>query len=225
MTEDKPGLLMVWTDIPPEVEPGFNEWYNREHMPDRINKVPGFTRGRRFVAIDGSPRYLALYETRSAQVFRSAPYLAINKDPDPTSRRFIPLFKNTIKGICDTTLRIGQGEGGYLALLPASSEAHSEDNFSAWVCTALLPDIAAAGGVVAATFAQRNRKIQDIAAASYTRSGDRFVDSIIAIEAASEGGLTRAVAALSAKTLEQHGGRASLFDRACTFRTIYTLHA
>ena len=31
MTANKPGLLMVWTDIPEALECDFNEWYNREH--------------------------------------------------------------------------------------------------------------------------------------------------------------------------------------------------
>ena len=49
----------IWTDIAPEEEAAFNEWYTSEHMPDRVLRVPGFTRGRRFGALSGGPKYLA----------------------------------------------------------------------------------------------------------------------------------------------------------------------
>lgn len=225
MTNNYPGLLMVWTDIPTEVEIEFNEWYNREHMPDRINKVPGFTRARRFIAIQGAPRYLALYETRGAEIFRSEPYLVINKSPDPTSRRFIPLFRNTIKGICDTVARSGQGEGAMLALLPVSVAADTEDEFTAWMRDAMLPDVVRSTGVVAATYARRNREIQEIAAASYTRAGDRHVYGLIAVECANESGLAAASRRLASDVLQPHGASMTLVNEVCTFRNLYTQHA
>lgn len=80
------GLLLVGTNIPEDLESGFNERYNREHMRDRILGVPGFTRGRRFVAFEGGPRYLAIDETRDVAVLQSEPYLALKRVLDP----FIP---------------------------------------------------------------------------------------------------------------------------------------
>ena len=225
MMPEKRGILMVWTDIPPEVDADFNEWYNREHVPDRINKVPGFTRARRFTAISGTPKYLALYETRSAEVFRSESYLAINKNPDPNSRRFIPLFRNTVKGICDVVLRAGEGEGSFLALLPTGTDPGRDQEFREWVCNSLLPDIVHSRDVMAATFAEHHKEIQEIAAANYTRTGDRYVDSIIAIEAASEIGLATAVSTLDPGILALHGGTAPIIKQASTFRVLYTLHA
>ena len=38
------GLLMTFTEVKPELEADFNEWYNREHLDERIN-LPGFRRG------------------------------------------------------------------------------------------------------------------------------------------------------------------------------------
>jgi hypothetical protein len=101
------GLLLVWTNIPEDLESGFNEWYNREHMRDRILGVPGFTRGRRFVAFEGGPRYLAIYETRNVAVLQSEPYLALKRVFDPLSLRFVPHFRDTLNaGIhCRYTFR------------------------------------------------------------------------------------------------------------------------
>ena len=30
------GLLMVYVDVPAEVEDEFNRWYNEEHVPERL---------------------------------------------------------------------------------------------------------------------------------------------------------------------------------------------
>ena len=63
------GILIVWADIPAEIEDDYNEWYNREHMPDRILRMPGFLRGRRYVAVEsasGGPKYLTYYDLQSA---------------------------------------------------------------------------------------------------------------------------------------------------------------
>ena len=215
MAGAKQGMLMVWTDIPAEVEAEFNEWYNREHLPDRINKVPGFIRARRFAAASGEPRYLALYETQSVEVMQSEPYLALNRNPDPMSRRFIPLFRNTIKAICDVSARVGQGEGAFLALLPVSADPIRRTEFRDWICHVFLPDTVRSGGVIAATFAEGRSEIVKVAAANYTRMGDRWVDDLILIEAASEAGLFTASARLDGKMLAQHGGTLPLMKQPC----------
>src|SRR6266851_5688886 len=68
--ETAKGLLAVWTDIAPEIEAEFNAWYDTEHIPERLS-VPGFLSGLRFVAVDGQPKYLALYELSDAEVRKS----------------------------------------------------------------------------------------------------------------------------------------------------------
>jgi len=67
VTSTTPGLLMVWTNIPKELEYDFNDWYNRVHMRERILGVPGFVRGRWFVAFEGGPRYLAVFQAQGGQ--------------------------------------------------------------------------------------------------------------------------------------------------------------
>ncbi|MFY9877786.1 MAG: hypothetical protein WCD65_03780 [Pseudolabrys sp.] len=53
------GLLLVMADIDPAIERDFNQWYEQEHLSERM-AIPGFLRARRFTAIEGSPKYLAL---------------------------------------------------------------------------------------------------------------------------------------------------------------------
>ena len=112
------GLLLVWTNIAEELDYGFNEWYNREHMRDRVLGLPGFTRGRRFVAFEGGPRYLAIYETHRIAVLHSEPYLALKRVFDPLSLRFVPYFRDTLKTAGEIVAHAGVAEGGIVALVP-----------------------------------------------------------------------------------------------------------
>ena len=38
-----------------------DDWHTHEHLPERLS-IPGFLRGTRWVALQGQPRYLVLYE-------------------------------------------------------------------------------------------------------------------------------------------------------------------
>ncbi|XOT96299.1 hypothetical protein ACMTAU_01705, partial [Alcaligenes pakistanensis] len=70
---DAPGELFIWTDIAPEHEQDFNQWYEREHMAERA-AIPGFQWSRRYVRQGPGRKYLALYRTESLRVFGTADY-------------------------------------------------------------------------------------------------------------------------------------------------------
>ena len=53
------GLLVIWTDVAPEYEAEFNEWYDKEHVPQLLT-VPGILTGRRYQAVEGKPKYIAI---------------------------------------------------------------------------------------------------------------------------------------------------------------------
>ena len=54
-------LLIVRMDVNAEGEKQLNDWYNKVHIP-ALMRVPGILSGRRFTAIQGSPKYTAIYE-------------------------------------------------------------------------------------------------------------------------------------------------------------------
>jgi len=91
------GLLAVWTDIAPEAEREFNEWYNTEHIPQLLG-VPGFLSGRRYQAVEGEPKYLALYELTGPEVLKSDAFRQVRESPTAWSKKMIPLFRNTAIG-------------------------------------------------------------------------------------------------------------------------------
>ena len=64
------GLLMVYTDVPPDVEEEFNRWYNEEHIPERL-AIPGVLDAARYVALRGGPKHLAYYELAESDAWYS----------------------------------------------------------------------------------------------------------------------------------------------------------
>jgi hypothetical protein len=70
---NKNGLLLFMTDIDPANEAEFNRWYEEEHLAERM-AIPGFINARRFQTVEGSPKYLALYDLETPDVLQSQAY-------------------------------------------------------------------------------------------------------------------------------------------------------
>jgi hypothetical protein len=66
-------LLMAIMEPTAVMEEEFNDWYDLEHLP-QMQAVPGIDTAARFVAVDGWPRYIAVYDLSEFAVLRSAAY-------------------------------------------------------------------------------------------------------------------------------------------------------
>lgn len=216
------GLLLVWTNIPGELEQDFNEWYNREHMRERILGLPGFTRGRRFVAFEGGPRYLAIYETRSVAVLHSEPYLALKRVFDPRSLRFVPHFRDTLKTAGEIVAHAGFAEGGVVALVPIIRTADRKTDLRDWIGDTLVPDLISKHGIVAGWYAESTEATIASVVADSPRN-DRILDAVLMIEAASNEDLSAAVSSLDWDCIRIHGGKPDA--PPAQFRVIYTIHS
>ena len=107
------GVVAIWNGIRPEGRAEFFEWHTREHMPERVG-IPGFLRGRRYIALEGHPEFFTLYETRSTAVLTGADYLARLNAPTPWTRRATAAFIDTARSLCRVALSLGPGEGGLM---------------------------------------------------------------------------------------------------------------
>jgi hypothetical protein len=57
--------------------------------------IPGFLRARRFTAVEGSPKYLALYDLESTEVLNSAAYRhVVGAGKSAWTRPMGPQFRN-----------------------------------------------------------------------------------------------------------------------------------
>jgi len=84
------GLLLVTMAPTAAMEEEFNDWYDREHIPERI-ALPGFLSATRWVCLQGWPRYLGLYDLVSAAIMESPKYTAVaGPNVSPWSHRVLP---------------------------------------------------------------------------------------------------------------------------------------
>jgi hypothetical protein len=63
-------LYVVRMDVDPEKEKQFNEWYNEEHIPALL-KVSGVRGACRYASLEGTPKYIAIYELDEPMVRNS----------------------------------------------------------------------------------------------------------------------------------------------------------
>jgi hypothetical protein len=112
----KPGYLVVVNDVASGAESAFERWYQGEHLAERLG-VPGFHNARRYVAVEGAPRYAALYETDDAGVLSSEPYRARLNAPTEMTRAIMPSFRNMNRTVMECDYRNVRGLGVLLDLV------------------------------------------------------------------------------------------------------------
>jgi len=109
--------LFVWSDIDPDHEADFNQWYDREHMEERV-RIPGFTGARRYRAVSGSARrYLALYRATSLADFTSDVYRKAFTKQTQWSITNFGRMSNTRRRVMHVAQEGGFGWGGALVLI------------------------------------------------------------------------------------------------------------
>ena len=188
---------VIWTDIPAEREAEFNEWYNREHAPDRVLGIPGFIQARRFVAVEGAPQYAAWFDVAGPEVFKNEAYLAMRRTPDPRSQQFIPLFRNVIRFVgqaaADAVAVPGVAEGAWVRFV-AIKGTLQENDVRAW--SELAAALVRRPGIVRARLFRAVRELLDGAVRNMKgttreslRGPDRLGDALLMIEGVTEGQL------------------------------------
>jgi hypothetical protein len=142
------GLVAIWNDIASEGREAFYEWHNREHLPERIG-IPGFIRGRRYIAKYGQPEYFTLHEAESPEVLSGQDYLNRLNNPTAWTQKIIPIyFRNMSRGICRVKFSLSCGDGGYLLTLRLAPVEGRESELETALRHHLLPPMIDAPGVV-----------------------------------------------------------------------------
>ena len=120
------GMLLTSMDIDASDEAEFNRWYDREHLLERV-AIDGFLEARRYVAHQGSPKYLCLYSTATFDVLDSSAYRTALANPTDWSKKILARFKNMIRAIARITVSRGQGRGAALGMIRLRPAANGKD--------------------------------------------------------------------------------------------------
>lgn len=134
-------VVAIWNDVVPEGLAAFHAWHIAEHMPERV-AIPGFRRGRRYVAPGNACSFFTLYEVDDLAVLSGAAYTARLNAPTPGTLANIANFRNTIRSLATVEKSAGEssagaGLGG--ALMTLRGEAEDEAALAA-----LAPSLMAA---------------------------------------------------------------------------------
>ena len=121
------GVLAVWNDCATGSEETYEKWYQTEHLPERLG-VPGFKRGRRYQALEGSPEYFTWYEVESPSVLRSAEYINCLSNPTPWTKQIMSgVFLNASRTVCKRHIIAGELFGSFAMTIRLEADASDQE--------------------------------------------------------------------------------------------------
>ena len=147
------GLLFMAFDFSAAHEDEFHDWYNREHIPERM-AVPGFLNAERWIDEQNPKLHVATYDLEKPAVLSSPAYRAVaGANQSVWTRR--------VTGMCRRIMRYegeqllpgdGTAADAANALLVASMNIDQDDEAEFTECydTEHLPLLGAVPGVLAA---------------------------------------------------------------------------
>lgn len=154
-------FVAIWHDIVPEGKGDFYEWHNREHVPERVG-IPGFRRGRRYIAERGTPEYFNLYEVDTPEVLTGQDYLNRLNNPTPWTRRAVAHFRNVSRSLCRVGGSFGYGQGGVMMTWRFEATVSREDELRRYLAREALPAVVDRPGVLGVHFGVADRSGSEI---------------------------------------------------------------
>lgn len=152
------GMLIVFSEVKARDERDFNEWYNREHIDERIN-LPGFHRARRYVAVRGSPKYLATYECDSVEDLATPGYLQLLANQTPWTQAVMARFTQFRRLTLRVQVDLTHGIGGAVAAVRFVPDPRERKPLAAWLHQIAFPKAIARPGMVGAAAAENDLEV------------------------------------------------------------------
>lgn len=189
--------MLLSFDIDAEAIDEHDRWHTREHLPERLS-IPGFLRGTRWVAIDGAPRYMVLYEVADLATLTGAPYLARLNDPTPWTSRMMPHYRGMRRGLCSVRGSVGHGLGGCAALIGLAGDAARDATLLDRLARDVLPALVAVPGLGSAHLLT-GAQAAPMTSEQRIRGADQAVDAALIISGYDERIVADHARALSAE--------------------------
>ena len=158
MAQKGRGIFMVYVDIDAQHVQEFNEWYNKEHLPELLS-VPGILSAARYEAVKGGPQYLACYELESVAVMQTPAFT--NRPRTPWGQKVSPsvIGKNLTRIVGEQIYPDGiempeRGMAPVLQIGRMSVPAEVDAEWNAWYSNEYVPGYRKVPGVI---YARRYR--------------------------------------------------------------------
>jgi hypothetical protein len=147
------GLLFASFDFTPAHEDEFHDWYDLEHIPERL-RVPGFINAERWIGEENPKIAVATYDLDTVGVMRSAPYLAIGGENGSVwTKRVTAIAHRLLRFEGEQTVpgdAVAPEGAGALLAVAMNIDPAAEHEFNEWYNSEHLPQLAAVPGVLRA---------------------------------------------------------------------------
>jgi hypothetical protein len=147
------GILIAAMDFSAAPEEEFHDWYDLEHVPERL-RVPGFLNAERWIGSDNPKISVATYDLDTVAVLSSPPYLAVGGDnASPWTKRTAKFRKTILRYEGEQLVpgeRTAPPDAGGLLLVGLNVAAEHEHEFNEWYNSEHLPALGAVPGVLCA---------------------------------------------------------------------------
>lgn len=200
------GALVLWLDVAPELDSETDGWYIDEHMPERID-IGGYLRARRYVALEGAPAYLTLFEAETPAALASEGYLRLVGRISAQSQRIRNGFSNVVRNTFAVRQSLGRGIGTMVASLRLTPGDPTRAAATAQALDAQVSRLLRRHGVVGVHWLQAAPDVRaQMDRVRVTGRSDASADYVLLIEATRLSDLQALrVDALSTAALEQSG--------------------
>lgn len=147
------GLLMVALNYAKAPEDEFNDWYDLEHIPERL-RIKGFMKTERWLGADDPKISVATYELESLDVLQSPPYQAVSgANLSPWSKRVTGMCERIARFDAEQILpgrQLGPDNAGGMLIVAANVPPEAEAEFNAWYNEEHIPRLNTVPGVLCA---------------------------------------------------------------------------
>lgn len=199
------GVMINWSDVAPEHRAAYYEWHSCEHMVGRVG-IPGFRRGRRYIAERARRDFLVMYEVEDLSVLTGVEYLAKANSPSALTQRTTPFVQNSVRGLGRVRASFGIGTGGHALTLRFDPREGGEGALGRYLVEEALPRLAGIPEITGAHLIVADRSASAIVPVERKGRPTIIPDWIVLLEGVSPEALESACdAALAPKTLARHG--------------------
>ncbi|EKM77779.1 hypothetical protein AGABI1DRAFT_130054 [Agaricus bisporus var. burnettii JB137-S8] len=101
------GFLAVLSEPGQVTLDEFQDWYNNEHVPLRLNHLPSFLTGARYSAVDGKkPGWIALYDIDSTTTFSDPSYTRLRQNRSPREASLVKRLDILDRRTCEVMFEV-----------------------------------------------------------------------------------------------------------------------
>jgi hypothetical protein len=147
------GILIASMNMANAAEDEFHDWYDTEHMPERV-ACPGFLRCQRWIGTTDRKISVATYDLENVDVLKSPGYQAIGgANLSPWSKRLGSRYERLMRFEGEQILpgdQIAPENAGGFLLNAMNCAPEVEAEFNEWYNTEHIPQLSAVPGVIMA---------------------------------------------------------------------------